>query len=540
MIGVRARRRATPRPDRTRTARPALEGLEGRLLLYSTIGGQWVYPVRVTYSIVPDGTSVGGTPSNLQQTLGSKPAWQQQIQKAAAAWEAVAGINLVQVPDDGSPIGTSGNQQGDPRFGDIRIGGMSQSGGQLAFAYAPPPFNGGTNAGDIFFNTTQSWQTNGTTYDLMTVAIHEFGHALGMAHSAITTAVMYATYSAAKQALTSDDSSGIQSIYGARTPDRFDVAASNNSSKSATDITPYIDGSGQVSLAALDITTGSDVDWYKVTVPASTTGTMTVQVQSNALSSLVPAVTVYNASLQSAGSSTGASYGDTVGVTASGVKPGQVWYFKAMAGATGPAGVGAYGLLVNFGSGAQSAIAPPNTVVAAQPDLNPTTMAMGTGWLINGKFIAFHQDNGDGNDQGNGPDLHSLTSGSLTGYGDRLEVGDLRGDGHRTGHDVGTADPRPSPPWWGPQAPDGTFTVVINPQALERRAILDRVGPPTRFPDRSAGSSRLAAARLRVVDMAAVSRRPEGLLSQTSSHSRSRRRPHPWSLHGQSRSASDS
>src|SRR5262249_31796765 len=156
--------------------------------------------------------------------------------------------------------------------------------------------NGGTNAGDIFFNTTQSWQTNGTAYDLMTVAIHEFGHALGMGHSAITKAVMYATYSAAKQALTPDDSAGIQSSYGARSPDSFDASASNNSSKSATDITSYVDSSGQVSVAGLDVTTGSDVDWYKVTAPALTTGTMTVKVQSSALSSLVPAVTVYNAS----------------------------------------------------------------------------------------------------------------------------------------------------------------------------------------------------------------------------------------------------
>ena len=75
----------------------------------------------------------------------------------------------------------------------------------MAFAFLPPAFNGGTNAGDIFFNTAQWWQTNGTTYDLLTVAIHEFGHALGMGHSPITTADMYASYHGADQSLTSDD-----------------------------------------------------------------------------------------------------------------------------------------------------------------------------------------------------------------------------------------------------------------------------------------------------------------------------------------------
>ena len=157
-------------------------------------------------------------------------------------------INLVQVPDDGAPIGSSGDQQGDPNFGDIRIGGMPQSLGQLAFAFLPPAFNGGTNAGDIFFNTAQSWQTNGTTYDLLTVAIHEFGHALGMAHSQIDTADMYAYYHGADQSLTSDDVAGIQSIYGTPQPD-----GSNTSHNSAMNITPDINGNGQIALANLDI-----------------------------------------------------------------------------------------------------------------------------------------------------------------------------------------------------------------------------------------------------------------------------------------------
>ena len=157
MFGVLPRRRGIPRPGPIRATRPAVEGLEDRVLLYSTTGGRWTYPERITYSIIPDGTSIGGIPSNLQQVLSTKPGWRQQIEKAAAVWEAAADINLVQVADDGLPIGTAGDQQGDPRFGDIRIGGMAQSGGQLAFTFVPPPQNGGTDAGDIFFNTSQLW-----------------------------------------------------------------------------------------------------------------------------------------------------------------------------------------------------------------------------------------------------------------------------------------------------------------------------------------------------------------------------------------------
>ena len=135
------------------------------MLLYSTTGGMWTYPVRITYSFIPDGTSIGGSPSKLYATMPS--GWQTAIEKAAAVWEAATGINFVQVPDDGAPIGSNGDQQGDPNFGDIRFGGMPQSSSVLAFAFLPPAFNGGTNAGDIFFNTAQLWQTNGSNYDLM-------------------------------------------------------------------------------------------------------------------------------------------------------------------------------------------------------------------------------------------------------------------------------------------------------------------------------------------------------------------------------------
>ena len=50
---------------RNRATRPRLEGLEDRVLLYSDLGDQWTYSSRITYSFMPDGTSVGGVPSAL-------------------------------------------------------------------------------------------------------------------------------------------------------------------------------------------------------------------------------------------------------------------------------------------------------------------------------------------------------------------------------------------------------------------------------------------------------------------------------------------
>ena len=54
---------------------------------------------------MPDGTSIGGTPSVLFQTLNAKFAtatWEAQFQKAAAVWQAVGNYNLALVSDNGS------------------------------------------------------------------------------------------------------------------------------------------------------------------------------------------------------------------------------------------------------------------------------------------------------------------------------------------------------------------------------------------------------------------------------------------------------
>jgi hypothetical protein len=360
-----------------------LEGLEDRFLLYATTGMAWPDPRLISYSFMPDGTSIGGVPSNLQKTLSATfptTAWEAQITKAAAVWEEMANVNFTQVPDDGAPLGVSGNLQDDSRFGDIRIGGYPMAGNILAFAYLPPPANGGTSAGDIFFNTSQSWQINGTTYDLMTVAVHELGHALGMDHSQVSTAVMWPTYIGSKQTLTTDDIAGIRSIYGARPFDPLNPSGSNQRASGALDISSYLSGNGQLALAGLDLapplTIGAgEIDWYKLIVPATTTGTMVVQMQSTGLSLLSPSLAVYNATgTTMLGQQVSTAMGDTVSVTLGGVSPGQVYDIRCMGSTTGAAGFGAYGLQVNFGSQYQPPIPSPAMAVPGQPNSSGGTM----------------------------------------------------------------------------------------------------------------------------------------------------------------------
>jgi hypothetical protein len=427
MIGVRARRDRIRRPNRSQAVRPTVEGLEGRLLLSSATGAQWAVPRRITYSFVPDGTSIGGVPSNLQATLNARfpgVSWEGEFAQAAASWQKVADINLSPVPDDGSPIGVAGDQQGDARFGDIRIGGYAQPSGQLAFAYLPPPANGGTNAGDIFFNTSQSWRIDGTTFDLETVAIHEFGHALGMDHSTVGAAAMWPAYTATKQVLTAADVGGIREIYGARRHDAFDADGSNNTGGQADDITSHLDASGQLTLSGLDITTpvtiaSGDNDWFKVVAPATTTGTMVVRMQSDGLSLLSPTVTVFNAAGTTIlGQQSSVAYGDAVGVTLTGVTPGRAYLIRARGATGGNSGYGAYALQVNFGSSPLGPVAVPDTRMARTTDL-------GGGPLV-------------GATRGEG-----IGVGGLSGRGDVLMVdGDARPD---HAHDVElVSSPRPT------------------------------------------------------------------------------------------------
>ncbi len=146
------------------------------------------------------------------------------IEEALGRWAAVAPIRFVEVSDSGPALAAGMNDysaSGRPmlRFGHVPEDGPS---GTLAYAYYP----GGTGlAGDVFFDRGETWSNTPTRgIDLIEVATHEIGHALGMAHEPMPSsggnnAIMNPFYGARYRGpgtsfLLADDINGIRTLYG--------------------------------------------------------------------------------------------------------------------------------------------------------------------------------------------------------------------------------------------------------------------------------------------------------------------------------------
>ncbi|XP_034556370.1 collagenase 3-like [Notolabrus celidotus] len=91
-------------------------------------------------------------------------------------------------------------------------------GGVLAHANSP----GRDQGGDTHFDDDETWTLTQRGVNLLLVAAHEFGHALGLDHSRDRSALMFPTYQYVNTngyKLPDDDKRGVQALYGSRNPE---------------------------------------------------------------------------------------------------------------------------------------------------------------------------------------------------------------------------------------------------------------------------------------------------------------------------------
>jgi hypothetical protein len=151
------------------------------------------------------------------------------VAEAFALWAAAAPLTFAEVSDCGFPFDAV-----NCAIPDIRIqfaagnhgDGFSFDGpvGILAHAFYPPP-NGVSAAGDMHFDEADLWSDDLSVLgiDLVTVAAHEIGHALGLAHAEAAkcpspttgeSSIMCPFYTGPRRFLAQDDIEAIQSVYG--------------------------------------------------------------------------------------------------------------------------------------------------------------------------------------------------------------------------------------------------------------------------------------------------------------------------------------
>jgi hypothetical protein len=149
-------------------------------------------PVTLTWSIVPDGTTIpdegaSNFISYFDGLFGAGPGgsdltqrpWFTYFQQGFARWNQLGGVNFVYQPhDDGTQLENLSGSLG--VRGDIRIGGANVDGpsNTLAFTYLP-------NGGDMVFDTGETTVFTDASNNhraIRDVLMHELGHAFGINH----------------------------------------------------------------------------------------------------------------------------------------------------------------------------------------------------------------------------------------------------------------------------------------------------------------------------------------------------------------------
>lgn len=246
--------------------------------------GQQGNPLTLTWSFVPDGLSVDGGISelftNLDAKFGSRALWISRVQDCFNRWAQLTGTTYVRVTapgvdwDDGAPWFTNGGAN----RGDVRISMIPIDGGSNVLAYNYFP-----EVGDMVLDAAESWgalSSNSHRFFRNTL-MHEHGHGLGFNHVCPISNkwLMEPFLNTGFDGVQHDDLRAGHRAYG-------DANEINDNAASATNVGTVVFGS-PITIGAVPapaITNGSllsidgdlDEDWYRFTVIAESTASVTV------------------------------------------------------------------------------------------------------------------------------------------------------------------------------------------------------------------------------------------------------------------------
>ncbi len=146
------------------------------------------------------------------------------VRQAFAIWAEQTSLTFTEATNRSQADIVIGWATGDHGDGDPFDG----PGDVLAHASFPNPYD--DRQVFLHFDDDERWVNSNTqNVDLLTVAAHEIGHTLGIAHSDDPNALMFPSYRGPHRFLSEDDIAGVQSLYGVASapPPAPDVPASD-------------------------------------------------------------------------------------------------------------------------------------------------------------------------------------------------------------------------------------------------------------------------------------------------------------------------
>lgn len=327
------------------------EQMESRRLLSAT-RLVWNDTSQLTLSFVPDGTDVGGQPSEMFarfNQVARQRDWQEAILRGFQTWLEATPLDVGVVADGGQPLGTPGPRTQDVRFGDIRLAARPMSGEALALAVSHSSIVSGTWAGDIVFNSNADFQS---IDEIFQVALHEAGHVFGLEHSDDPASPMFQHGLPHATKPTPSDLANLVRAHGARVPDRHEGATGNDSIATATPLRRSIAGGDSFSapiLAFADLTTPLDIDVFELPRSGRNGSPATIRLQTNEISLMAPTVSVVTADGNEIGQTgTLRPGGATLQFQIDRLDPNERYYLVVQATQPRSFAVGEYSLVVTF------------------------------------------------------------------------------------------------------------------------------------------------------------------------------------------------